>query len=74
MIRKFCDRCGVECKCLTDIKIPLENHGNGSFSVEEMAVCDKCYEIHENIIETLAEIRISMYANLFNKGRADDGT
>ena len=24
MIRKFCDRCGIECKSLTDIKIPLE--------------------------------------------------
>lgn len=68
MIRKYCDRCGVECKSLTAIKIPIKNHGHGSYSTEEMAVCEECNKIHESITETLTEIRISMYANLFMKG------
>jgi hypothetical protein len=74
MIRKFCDRCGVECERLIDIKIPFEIHGNGSFCTKEITVCDTCNKIHENINKTLTEIRFSMYANLFYKGRADDGT
>ncbi|MBP3573916.1 MAG: hypothetical protein J6J71_04840 [Prevotella sp.] len=30
--------------------------------------CDRCNKIHENINETLTEIRFSMYANIFTKG------
>jgi hypothetical protein len=39
MTRKFCDRCGVECNSLTDIKIPIENHGHGSYSTKTIEVC-----------------------------------
>ncbi|MBO5010512.1 MAG: hypothetical protein J6D20_07455 [Clostridia bacterium] len=70
MIRKFCDRCGVECKSLFDIRVPLENHGHGSYSTKDMAVCEKCNKIHESILETLTEMRFSMYENLFFKGGA----
>ena len=68
MIRKFCDRCGVEFNSLTAIKIPIENHGHGSYSTKTIEVCDRCNKIHENINETLTEIRFSMYANIFTKG------
>ena len=67
MTRHFCDRCGVECKSLITIKVPTENHGSGSFSTEEMQVCKTCNELHESILDTLTEIRITMYRNLFER-------
>lgn len=65
MTRKFCDRCGKECESLIEIHIPLENHGNGRFSVEEKEVCGECNEIHNKLVETLTDIRFMMYKNLF---------
>ncbi len=72
MIRKFCDRCGVECEKLTDIKIPIEKSKDGGFSTKEMAVCETCNKIHENIIKTLIDIRFAMYGNFFIE-RSENG-
>ena len=72
MTRNFCDRCGVECESLTVIKIPYENRGNGSFSTKEIEVCEKCNKIHESLIETLTDIRFSLYKNAFGMEGADD--
>lgn len=64
MTRNYCDRCGVECKSLTPIKIPKEKNKYG-YSTEVIEVCEKCNKIHESILETLTEIRFSLYANVF---------
>ena len=69
MTKNFCDRCGVECEKLFDIHIPLEKSGGKvSYQVERIEVCKKCNELNDKIVETLIEIRFSMYKNLFMKG------
>lgn len=72
MTRNFCDRCGVECKSVIVIKIPYKNNGKGSFSTKEIEVCEKCKKIHESLMETLTDIRFSLYKNVFGMKGADD--
>ena len=68
MTRHFCDRCGLECKSLITIKLPFKNNGHGSYSTEEMQVCKTCNELHAAILESLTDIKITMYRNLFYGG------
>ena len=65
MTKKYCDRCGVERRELTAIKIPCEIHENGDFSVREIEVCEKCNEIHIKILKSLTDMRFSLYENVF---------
>lgn len=67
MIRKFCDRCGVERNELTQILIPKENRGMGSFISESIEVCEECNKLNINLLETLTVMRFSLYENVFMK-------
>lgn len=71
MIRKFCDRCGVECKSLIAIKIPQETHEHG-YCTKEIEVCKKCNDLHESLLETLTNIRFSLYKGVFGMEGAND--
>ena len=71
MTRKFCDRCGVECKSLTAIKIPKEKHKHG-YSTRVIEVCKKCNDLHESLLETLTDIHFSLYRGVFGMEGADD--
>ena len=75
MIRKYCDRCGIECETLTTIKIPKEKNKHG-YITEEIEVCQKCNDLHENLLETLTDITFTLYGNIFMKGfveRSENG-
>ena len=71
MIKKYCDRCGIECKSLINIKIPAEKHKN-SYSVRTIEICEKCNKIHESLLETLTDIRFSLYTNIFLERSANN--
>jgi hypothetical protein len=76
MIRKYCDRCGIECEILTTIKIPKEKIKLG-YITKEIEVCQKCNDLHESLLETLTDIRFTLYGNIFMKGfveRSENGT
>lgn len=42
MTKHYCDRCGVDCEKLSTVRIPKENHCNGSYSTETIEVCPDC--------------------------------
>ena len=62
---KYCDRCGEKCDELFRIRVPNEKGSYGEFTVREMEVCKKCQTLHNNIVNTLTDIRFSMYENIF---------
>lgn len=73
MTRKFCDRCGIECKTLTQIKIPKEKHKHG-YSAKNIEVCPKCNALHESFLEKLTDIHFVLYADfLSNGGEKNEG-
>ena len=64
MIRRYCDRCGIECRELQTIKIPVKRTISG-FSTEPMEVCASCRKEYDRIIDTLTDIRFIMFNKFF---------
>lgn len=69
MTKFFCDRCGKECKSLTDIKIPHIKHSY-SFEVRTVQVCSTCEQEANNINSKLTDIRFVLFDD-FMKGGAE---
>lgn len=66
MIKKYCDRCGVECEKLETVHIPTENHNNGSYSAGTIEVCPDCEKEYRKIEDVLIDFKITVYRKFFN--------
>lgn len=68
MVKYYCDRCGEECHkvALTNVRIPIEKTGFGSFSTSEVEVCPSCKKEYDKIIESLIDIRFEIFDKFFS--------
>ena len=67
MVKYYCDRCGAECEetYLTEVAIPKEKKGFGSFSTDRITVCSSCNREYEKVIDALTDIRFLMFERFY---------
>lgn len=65
MTKHYCDRCGLECKSLSSIRVPTVNNGNGSYSTKTIEVCPICEKEHRQFEDMLIDFKIAAYSKFF---------
>jgi hypothetical protein len=74
MIRKYCDRCGIECNVLHTIKIPADKREHAFVECIEVDVCEKCREHNNKLLKMVSDFRRLLYENFYNvKSEETDG-
>lgn len=68
MTKHYCDRCGMECEKLVTVRVPTENHHNGSFSTKSVEVCPYCEEVANRLIDLITDIRFTIFEKIWSKG------
>ena len=68
MTKHFCDRCGKECKTLSEIKVPKNKTLVGSIETYPVAVCYDCEKDYNNIIDKLIDIRFVLFRDFMKGG------
>lgn len=67
MIKKFCDRCGKECKELNDVKIP-NIKGSQSFSTKTVQLCRECKCVSDDLCDKLVDIHFLLFRDFIKEG------
>lgn len=72
MIRKYCDRCGIECDTLYTIKIPADKREYACFESIKVDVCEKCRVHNDKLLKMVSDFRFLLYENFFNVKREEN--
>lgn len=68
MTKHYCDRCGMECEKLVEVRVPHEKRHNGSFSAKSVEVCPCCEKEFNMINDLLIDIRFITFEEIWQKG------
>ena len=71
MIKFFCDRCGKECKALSEVKIPDEKLSS-SIRTKTISVCFDCKKEADEIYDKLTDMHFIMFKDFLKGGANND--